>query len=303
MINLLHNRLNALRLLLIVGLAGQIGGAYAQEALLQTTANPAIHQGYVDTPDGQLHYWEAGQGEALLLVHQSSSSVEEYAGLVPFLADRYRLITWDWPGHGSSDDPDHELGVDEYSAGALAVLAHLKVKKFHVLGHHGGALIAMNLAWKHPDRVEGIILSGTSGVKDTSETKAFTDSLDLKNRKRLDREGRSLDAAWQRYVGYMPNASAEQVLVAYLNNVVTRLRPFDAHYGVLRWDRRPALASLKDRHVLLTQGERDEYVSHQENLLELLPKAQRTVVKNAGTFLFFEKPKACAAMIRDYLDG
>jgi len=68
----------------------------AEEALLHTTANPQIKQGYVNTEDGQVHYWEAGNGPAILFIHQSSSSVEEYAGMVPFLADKYRLITFDW---------------------------------------------------------------------------------------------------------------------------------------------------------------------------------------------------------------
>ncbi len=286
---------------LLLGLPVWASNAAAEEALMRTTSNPAIMQGYVNTPGGQIHYWQAGQGETLLLVHQSSSSGEEYAGLVPYLADRYRLITWDWPGHGHSDDPDHELGVDEYTASGLAVLEHLDVDKFHVLGHHGGALVAMNFAWKYPERVQKVILSGTSGVKDKEESEAFTESLDLENRKRVDREGVSLSQAWQRFVGYMPESTPEEVLIPYIGNMATRLRPYDAHYGVLRWDRRPALASLKDRDVLLTQGARDEYVSHQETLLELLPNARRQVIEDGGTFLFFEKPEASAKLIAGFL--
>ncbi|MEM6576418.1 MAG: hypothetical protein AAF736_19240, partial [Pseudomonadota bacterium] len=56
-----------------------------------------------------------------------------------------------------------------------------------------------------------------------------------------------------------------------IGNMATRLRPYDAHYGVLRWDRRPALASLKDRDVLLTQGARDEYVSHRKRCSSCCP--------------------------------
>ena len=43
----------------------------AHGVVLQTTANPAIKQGYALGPDGrQIHYWEAGQGPTLLLLHQ-----------------------------------------------------------------------------------------------------------------------------------------------------------------------------------------------------------------------------------------
>lgn len=271
--------------------------------MLQITANPAITQGYATGPTGQLHYWQAGPAAApvLLLVHQSSSSAEEYAGLVPYLKDRYRLVAWDWPGHGMSDDPDHELGVAEYSASGLAVLDHLGIDQFHVLGHHGGALVAMNLAWKHPERTDRIILSGTSGVKSAAEAAQFAEDLDLERRKRVDREGRSISEAWGRFIKYMPHSDPRTVLITFLNNLQSRLRPYDAHYGVLRWDRRPALAALVDRDVLLTQGENDEYVSHQETLLERLPKARRSVIPDAGTFLFFENPAACAALIAEFL--
>lgn len=272
-----------------------------EEAVMQTTANPAIKQAYADTPEGQVHYWHAGTGPVLLMVHQSSSSAEEYAGLVPHLADRYRLVAFDWPGHGMSDDPSKELGVPEYTASALAVLDDLGASSFHVLGHHGGALIAMNLAWKHPDRVQKIVLSGTSGVREASETKAFTESLDLEKRNHVDREGQSLSGGWSRYLKYMPHSSPEEILRAYVINLGAKLRPYDAHYGVLRWDRRPALSSLSDRKVLLLQGENDEFVSHQENLLERLPQAKRVVIENAGTFMFFEKPEEIAAVISRFL--
>ena len=273
----------------------------AKEVLLQTTANPDIRQGYVDAPMGQVHYWTAGEGPVLLLVHQSSSTVEEYAGLVPYLADHYRLVTWDWPGHGLSDDPLEELGVAGYTAAGLAVLDHLGIEKFHVLGHHGGALVAMNLAWQHADRVNRVILSGTSGVKPPEDIEKFTESLDLEERNRLDRDGRSLSDAWGRYLGYLPDSAPEEILVPYVANVANRLRPYDAHFGVLRWDRRPALAGIADKHILLMQGSRDDFVSRQETLLEQLPNARRVVIDDAGAFMFFEKPGEIAAEVAGFL--
>jgi len=293
-------RLSAL-IVMLLGVNTLFAPLLAKEALLQTTANPAIKQGYVDTDNGQLHYWVAGAGPALLLIHQASSSVEEFAGMVPYLADRYRLIAFDWPGHGGSDDPVKEFGVDDFTQSALAVLDHLAVQNTHVLGNHGGALIAMNLTWKHPERVNKLILSGTSGVKKRTEIDAFTDSLDIEKRNKLDRQGKSLSDAWQRYLAYMPHSTPEEILVSYLNNVNTRLRPYDAHYGVLRWDRQPALASFKDRRILLMQGENDQFVSRQETLLALLPNSERSVLKDAGVFMFFEKPAAAAKMIADFL--
>lgn len=286
---------------LIVVLGLTVLPAQAKEALLQTTANPSIKQGYVNTDEGQIHYWEAGNGPALLLIHQSSSSVEEYAGMVPYLSDNYQVVAFDWAGHGNSDDPAREFGVEDHSKSAIAVMDHLGIKDFHLLGNHGGALIAMNLAWRHPNRVNKLILSGTSGVKSAEEAKAFTESLNLQKRKHTERDGKSISQAWQRFTGYMPNSNAEEVVVAFINNLNSRVRPYDGHYGVLRWDRKPALESIKNREILLVQAENDEYVSHQETLLDILPNSQRMVVKDAGVFMFFEAPESSAKIISDFL--
>lgn len=273
----------------------------AHETVFGITSNRKIKQGYVDTNEGQIHYWQAGQGPALLMIHQASSSSEEFAGVVDTLAGDFRVISFDWPGHGLSDDPDTELGADGFTLSALRVLDHLGVEKAHILGNHGGALIAMNLAWKHPERVDRVILSGTSGVKDMDAVQEFSDDLGLDEMNVIDREGRSLSDAWGRYTRYMPNSTPGEVLVAYMNNITVRLRPYDAHYGVLRFDRRPALQSMSETRVLLMQAEHDPFVSDQESLLQILKNAERVVLEDVGVFNFFENPAQSAEAIHTFL--
>lgn len=41
---------------------------------------------YADTPLGQLHYAEAGEGEPIVLLHQTPRSLDEFAELQPLLA-------------------------------------------------------------------------------------------------------------------------------------------------------------------------------------------------------------------------
>lgn len=268
---------------------------------LRTTAIPSIEKGYIDAPAGKLHYWQAGRGPTLLLIHQSSSTVEEFAALVPLLADKYHLVAFDLPGHGNSDDPAGEPEVEDYAYAAIRVLDSLNVLSAHVLGHHGGSVVAMCLAWKHPRRVNRLILSGTSGPKSRQETELFANSLNLEERNRIDYDGKSLSEAWHRFVGYMPASSPEGVLTAYLSSIASRLRPYDAHHAILRWDRQLALDNITDRRVLLLQGENDPYVSRQEQLLGLLPGGQRHVVEDTGIYLFYEKPEEVSVAILEFL--
>ncbi len=268
--------------------------------MLQITSNRNIRKGYFDTADGQIHYAVAGKGPALLCIHQSSSSLEEYASLVPYLADAYQLVLFDLPGHGMSDDPIEEPGVEEFTDVAIALIDYLDIKTCSVLGHHGGALMSMNLAYRYPERIDKVILSGTSGIKTAEESEAFKENLASKKKVILDKDGQSLVLAWQRFVTYMPGTSVDEILRPYLNSVLSRMRPFDAHDAVLKWDRKQALASL-GMPVLFIQGKLDGFVSKQENLLDLLPNAERKVIETGGAFLFFDRAKECAQIIADFL--
>ena len=276
-------------------------GSNPEKILLKLSANPDIRKAYLDTAEGQVHFWTVGSGQPLLLIHQSSSSTEEYAAMVPFLADHFQLIAYDWPGHGRSDDPPKEYRVDEFTHVALSVLDHLDISKVHVLGHHGGALIAMNLAWRFPERVNKLILSGTSAVKEEAETKAFLHQLKETKGDTFEKNGQTILDTWKRYLHYLPNSIPEEILIPFLHNLNSKLRPYDAHFKLLNWNRRQALESLKDLDVLLCQGELDSFVSQQEKLLDLIPNAKRVIIPDAGMFYFYEKPGDCAEMIHSFL--
>jgi len=296
------------KLLLSIGLCiGALGGSNlavaedTQKPLLRTTSLSEIKQGYVNTEKGQIHYWTAGNGPALFLIHQSAASGEEYAGLVPYLSDDFTLITYDWPGHGMSDDPEYELGVEEYTEAGEAVLNHLKIEKAHILGYHGGALVTMNMVAKNPDRFDKVILAGTSGPKPKEKSEKFSKDLDATLKKSHQTDAQSLADAWERFEEYLPNSQSGEILRPFLNNIYTRIRPYDAHYGVLRWDRWPSLDKIKHKEILITQGENDSFVGRQEKLLELLPNARREVVENAGVFMFYEVPEVAAELIGRFL--
>ncbi|KAA1244921.1 alpha/beta fold hydrolase [Aquimarina sp. RZ0] len=265
-----------------------------------TTTNKNITKEYIKGPFGKIHYWTVGKGEPLLLIHQSSSSCEEYARLVPFLADKFQLVSYDWPGHGNSDDPDFELGVPEYTESALAVLDYLKIKKCHVLGHHGGALLAMNIAYLQPERVYKLILSGTSGPKTEKESEKFKNSLPIKKHQVIPKDGQWILETWKRYTHYLVHVEPEEILSPFLNNIMSKMRPYDAHFGVLCWNREPALNSLK-MPVLLIQGSLDTFVSCQEKLLDNIPNAERFVINNAGPFHYYGNPKESAEIINKFL--
>jgi pimeloyl-ACP methyl ester carboxylesterase len=51
-----------------------------------------MKRGYVDTPEGQIHYRYDGSGEPVLLLHKASLSSDEYSEMLLLLGKKYMAI-------------------------------------------------------------------------------------------------------------------------------------------------------------------------------------------------------------------
>jgi pimeloyl-ACP methyl ester carboxylesterase len=107
-------------------------------------------------------YREAGRPDApvLLLLHGFPTSSHMFRGLIPALADRYRVIAPDLPGFGFTDAPDR--ASFSYTFAHLAELIErftevLGVKRFALFVFDYGAPVGFRIALKHPDRIAAII--------------------------------------------------------------------------------------------------------------------------------------------------
>jgi len=124
------------------------------------TDGGAIRRGYVDVPWGQIHYATCGTGPPVVLVHQSPRSWDEFRAVMPLLAPRYRVVAADTAGFGASDiAPDGEETIERYADGLLAVVDALGIGPMSVVGHHTGALVALEVAARVPERVRALVLS------------------------------------------------------------------------------------------------------------------------------------------------
>jgi len=73
-----------------------------------------MKRGYIDTPEGQIHYRTEGNGESFLLLHKAGLSSDEYTEMLPFLGKSYRAIAMDVLGYGNTDLPEPEPKFDDY---------------------------------------------------------------------------------------------------------------------------------------------------------------------------------------------
>ena len=102
----------------------------------------------------QMFYEETGSGEPLLVTTGWAMAERAFAVQREALASRYRCIRHDHRLIGRSSAPPGPVTMADMADDLALLLDHLGVEGTRVLGGGGmGALVAMELAIRHPDRV------------------------------------------------------------------------------------------------------------------------------------------------------
>lgn len=121
--------------------------------------------GYVTVGGLRLHYleWPQRGGVAgappLLLLHGLASAAAIWELLAPTLAGERRVVALDQRGHGLSDKPNDGYDFATIIADDIAAADALSLgPRFAVAGHSWGANVALELAARHPDRVDALLL-------------------------------------------------------------------------------------------------------------------------------------------------
>jgi pimeloyl-ACP methyl ester carboxylesterase len=122
---------------------------------------------FVDLPGGfHVHYQDEGDpGRPLLvLLHGFGDSFTSWEGWVRELTPKFHVISVDFPGHGLTRAPDgYLLGSDGLADFVDAFAAKLALPKFAVAGNSMGGGAAWQLAVRHPDRIDALILVDAAG--------------------------------------------------------------------------------------------------------------------------------------------
>jgi pimeloyl-ACP methyl ester carboxylesterase len=122
---------------------------------------------FVDLAGGfHVHYREDGDPNAplLVLLHGFADSFTTWDGWVRELEPQFRLISLDFPGHGLTRAPaGSQIGGDQLADFVDAFAAKLNLPKFAVAGNSMGGGAAWELAVRHPERLNALILVDAAG--------------------------------------------------------------------------------------------------------------------------------------------
>ncbi len=120
----------------------------------------------LSTSHDKLHYHEAGEGPALILLHGSGPGVTGWAnfqGNLPTFAKHFRCLILDMPGYGGSD-PAEGHPITSLSDAVIRFMDELKIDKAHIIGNSLGGIVGSYPAANHPERVAKLVTIGGVGT-------------------------------------------------------------------------------------------------------------------------------------------
>lgn len=239
----------------------------------------------------EIGYDAVGAGPPLVMLHGATSS-----GRVGFAPQRalfskaFRVYVPDARGHGRTRwDPAEGFRAEWLVDDALAFVDALGLATFHLLGFSMGAMTALQLAIRHPDRIRTLALAGITPQREPRASVARR----LMDPERIERQdpGWAAELArlhdpvqgegtWRRLLSAIAADVAVQPLVS-----PRELRRIDA----------PALVAAGDRDPFVP-------VDHAWGLQRQLPAARLLIVPDCGHEVAIRRPglfnEALAAFYR-----
>jgi pimeloyl-ACP methyl ester carboxylesterase len=110
----------------------------------------------------ELYYEVHGEGKPLVLISGLGYPLWQWHRMVPFLAEHFKVITFDNRGVGQSDKPAGPYTAQMLAADTVGLLDVLNIEKAIVMGHSMGGFIAQAIALDFPQRVDKLILCSTN---------------------------------------------------------------------------------------------------------------------------------------------
>jgi pimeloyl-ACP methyl ester carboxylesterase len=247
----------------------------------------------------------------LVLVHGLGGTIENWRALAPPLAERHRVLVPDLPGHGRSSLLTEAQDVDALAGAILAIADEEEMHGAVLVGHSLGGAVALRGAVLRPDVVRGLVLAAAAGIGSTSRAAHVTLAvLGVARPGRLiapyrgawahSRLGRRAAFGWWGVAD--PDGLEPQLAEAFLVGPAHHIDTRQAGRALLASDPRPELDRV-GCPCLCLWGASDNWVRLEDGMeyARRLRAPLRTIA-GCGHLLIGERPDACLAAIRDFVD-
>jgi pimeloyl-ACP methyl ester carboxylesterase len=260
---------------------------YAAERWQTLPPTPAPVQGtrtgYASVNGIRLFYAEVGHGPPVVMLHGGLANSDYLGNQARVLAAHHRVILMDSRGHGRSTRDARPFGYDLMSDDVIALMDKLKIGRADVVGWSDGAIIGLDMALHHPDRVGRVFAFAANVTTDGVIEGVEKNPTFAAYMARAGKEYARLSATPKQYTGFVEQISK-------------------------MWASQPNW-SAADLHsitspVLVIDGDHDEAIKreHTEYIAATIPAARLVILPDVSHFAFLQDPSGFNAALLEFLD-
>ncbi len=111
-----------------------------------------------------IHYFDAGQGPVVILLHGLGAVKELWLANLAPLAMKYHVYAIDQIGFGKSDKPLYDYRIASFSDYLYGFMKTQNLAKATLIGNSLGGWIALEFVTAHPEMVDKLILVDSAGL-------------------------------------------------------------------------------------------------------------------------------------------
>ena len=269
------------------------------------SSSSRIKRGFVDLPEGQIHYRTTGDGPNLLLLHLTTASSDIYTDMMPVLATRYRVIAMDRLGHGGSDPLPEVVTVEVLTRCVINFLDALGVERTSIVAQSTGCHEAVEVAISQPQRVENLVLARITDWDPEERAKnALADEMSARYGRERKMDGSHLLEEWitRRDFAGSPATTTEMMHRMGMASIESERSRRDISWAVARNNIRERLPLVRVPTLIISFEHAPQ--PHDALHRSLVPSdvpSDLVTIKGAGRMAAMEQPEQFAKAIMDFL--
>lgn len=248
-----------------------------------------------------INYREAGQGEALVLLHGLGSTWRDWVAQIPVFAKKYRVIAPDLRAHGETSIPKNEFGIAYMSNDLKRFLEALKITKASLVGFSMGGAVAFQFAVDYPAMVDKMVIVNSG--PDFDKMGQFGEDL-LKNRTADLKEKGLIQLAKEIATNMFPEEHQVRLRKDFeqrcaANDEDAYLKSFTT---LMEWGIGDALADIEARTLVVAAEMDYTPVEAKEAFVKRMQNARLAVIKDARHGVVLDRPEAFSQVVLKFLE-
>ena len=110
----------------------------------------------------QMYYEVSGEGDPLIVLHGAYMNIPSMGAIIPKLAETHKVYAIELQGHGRTTDIDRPITYANLADDVAAFMDAVGVEKVDVFGYSMGAAAGLQLAIRHPQKVNKLVAASVA---------------------------------------------------------------------------------------------------------------------------------------------